>query len=337
MTEPALIEQNRATLYNNVGIKKSTQKGVSIILLLLACCRPEAAFLVSAVAHGIGVAPFFSPDAIRAAPVQHFLLYFAVAVVTQIPAYCGLCLLFEKIYYTEKKDQPEAWKCQPKKDLTHRLASLNRSEVRLSIINLCVASAMTCAITVKQICSGGSFVYVYLAAPTDLMGWLRIPLEGAFYFIWIDAWAWFAHRLMHRPWWYQNFHKWHHAYVAPTPFTALGLHPIDLACLQGGVYSFFFICPIHVGAVLINLLYIHYFNIIDHSGIYFESSIPWQATSLFHDDHHKFFHLNYGQSMTLWDRLGGTIYNKTISYSEDKYESAQRAELAKKVSSSKTE
>ena len=28
---------------------------------------------------------------------------FAVAVVTQIPAYCGLCLLFEKIYYTEKK------------------------------------------------------------------------------------------------------------------------------------------------------------------------------------------------------------------------------------------
>ena len=62
-----------------------------------------------------------------------------------------------------------------------------------------------------------------------------------------------------------------------------------------------------------------------------------QATSLFHDDHHKFFHLNYGQSMTLWDRLGGTIYNKTISYSEDKYESAQRAELAKKVSSSKTE
>ena len=38
-------------------------------------------------------------------------------------------------------------------------------------------------ITVKQICSGGSFVYVYLAAPTDLMGWLRIPLEGAFYFM----------------------------------------------------------------------------------------------------------------------------------------------------------
>jgi hypothetical protein len=30
------------------------------------------------------------------------------------------------------------------------------------------------------------------------------------------------------------------------------------------------------------------------------------------------------QSMTLWDRLGGTLHNPTIKYSEDLYETDQR-------------
>jgi hypothetical protein len=50
-----------------------------------------------------------------------------------------------------------------------------------------------------------------------------------------------------------------------------------MASLQGGVYAFVLICPIHFALVMANLLYIHYFNVVDHSGIYLESRFPWQA------------------------------------------------------------
>jgi sterol desaturase/sphingolipid hydroxylase (fatty acid hydroxylase superfamily) len=67
---------------------------------------------------------------------------------------------------------------------------------------------------------------------------------------------------------------------------------------------------------------IHYFNVVDHSGVYCESWLPWAPSSLYHDDHHRFFHVNYGQvaaprwqpltavpqALTLFDRLGGTFY-----------------------------
>ena len=148
------------------------------------------------------------------------------------------------------------------------------------------------------------------------------PSLGGF----IDAWAWFAHRLMHRPWWYKRFHKvqsaarshyqqrlfahrctccacchampchadgsrsvhrtrrtltdrihrrsrsaallfvmaacpacslnpigaerlcccWPalelHAYKAPSPFSALGLHPVDMVTLQVGLVDH---CALH--------------------------------------------------------------------------------------------
>lgn len=74
-----------------------------------------------------------------------------------------------------------------------------------------------------------------------------------------------------------------------------------------------------MAAVAANLLYVHYHNAVDHSGVYYESHLPWQPTSLYHDDHHKFFHVNYGQTFTLWDRLGGTFYEPKRSYGESKF------------------
>ena len=53
-----------------------------------------------------------------------------------------------------------------------------------------------------------------------------------------------------------------------------------MVSLQGGVYAFVLICPIHFALVMANLLYIHYFNVVDHSGIYLESRFPWQVGTL---------------------------------------------------------
>jgi lathosterol oxidase len=80
--------------------------------------------------------------------------------------------------------------------------------------------------------------------------------------------------------------------------------------------------------------HLNYHNVVDHSGIYHESPFPWQPTSLYHDDHHQFFHVNYGQTLTIWDRVGGTFYDKGKSYGEKRFSDvglfSEYAEGAKK-------
>jgi lathosterol oxidase len=76
---------------------------------------------------------------------------------------------------------------------------------------------------------------------------------------------------------------------------------------------------LHIAAITTNLLYVHYHNVLDHSGVYVETWLPWQPSSLYHDDHHRYFHVNYGQSLTFWDRIGGTLYSGKKRYSEKSF------------------
>lgn len=52
-------------------------------------------------------------------------------------------------------------------------------------------------------------------------------------------------------------------------------------------------------------LYNYYHGIIDHSGINFKGQWwqPWQPDAEFHDEHHQFFHCNYGFNMSIWDKV----------------------------------
>lgn len=337
----APIAESRARAYRPVGVTASPPQALALLLGVMAFCRPEIVTAALFFGGWTGVDRWINAAAIKESPLTAFTVGVVCTDILSVPFFFALCLLYERIYYVNRKDDPESWKCQPDKDLiigtatrsetkktgAHeyvRLSTWNRSEVQLAVINLTIASALSVAFVVIHVCMDGNFTKVHIDTPQSLLDCALFFAQGIAYFLFIDAWAWFAHRLMHRPWWYKRFHKVHHAYKAPSPFSALGLHPVDMVTLQGGVYAFVLICPIHFALVMANLLYIHYFNVVDHSGIYLESRFPWQATSLFHDDHHLFFHTNYGQSMTLWDRLGGTLHNPTIKYSEDLYETDQR-------------
>ena len=54
------------------------------------------------------------------------------------------------------------------------------------------------------------------------------------------------------------------------------------------------------------LVYQNYVGMLDHSGVDLHSWVPWQPPTRFHDDHHVYFHVNYGQNLSAWDRLFGT-------------------------------
>jgi len=73
--------------------------------------------------------------------------------------------------------------------------------------------------------------------------------------------------------------------------------------------------PIYCGY----LMYIYYHGIIDHSGIAFKKLWfqPWQPDCIFHDNHHQYFHVNFGFNVELWDQIHGTVRQKDKIYRED--------------------
>ncbi|CAH2208054.1 jg6592, partial [Pararge aegeria aegeria] len=68
-------------------------------------------------------------------------------------------------------------------------------------------------------------------------------------------------------------------------------------------------------------LYNYYHGIIDHSGINFKGQWwqPWQPDAQFHDEHHQFFHCNYGFNMSLWDKFHGTMRKINRVYTEETF------------------
>ena len=47
---------------------------------------------------------------------------------------------------------------------------------------------------------------------------------------------------------------------------------------------------------------------------------PWQTTTFFHDDHHLYFHCNYGQHVWWWDSILNTTHKTKKKYTEFKTE-----------------
>jgi len=118
---------------------------------------------------------------------------------------------------------------------------------------------------------------------------------------------------------YRNVHKVHHRYVHPTPFSAFALHPIEFLVFQSAGIIQAAIVPMHIIGYLVVVLFVAYHNQVDHSGIDFEGDLPWMPTTKYHDDHHLYFHLNFGLHLVFWDWLGGTLRSKERQYGEDMF------------------
>ena len=98
------------------------------------------------------------------------------------------------------------------------------------------------------------------------------------------------------------------------------MHPIE-----GLIYHFLTIgpllfIPVHYIAAIIMVLYTYYVSLLDHSGVKLYSILFWQSPSQFHDDHHKYFHVNYGQTFWFWDRMFGSWRKNNKIYGPNYFE-----------------
>eukprot|EP00040_Diaphanoeca_grandis_P018757 m.98693 g.98693 ORF g.98693 m.98693 type:complete len:362 (+) comp27089_c1_seq1:177-1262(+) len=311
------LEANRAEGYQSVlktgSIARPTLSVGFLLIVVSFLATPQGlhCFFIS-----IGFCTgFMSKEFVLAQPLIALLRGTVLTSIWSICTFLPLARYWDQLYV----DNP-GLRCQPNIDYNNVTSKLlERAEVKLAMLSLIVAAAVTNCIGVYGVVYPDGLLKVYVDTPASLWDCAWLVISAAWYFVWIDGWAYFAHRILHFPLIYKHIHKVHHIWKQPTAFVALALHPLEMLWLYGGVYAGMFVIPMHPAVLTLNLLYIHFFNVVDHSGVYAESWIPWQPSSLFHDDHHRYFHLNYGQSLTIWDRLGNTFYEEKAKYGERKF------------------
>lgn len=219
-------------------------------------------------------------------------------------------------YYVLRKHEPETWKCQPARHLTK--AQLKQA-MTLSSANLALGGVIS-----------GSLIYAITKGwktplfgdPSTLgwgpvWGWVYVVVSTPVLFVLVDGLAYYAHRALHAKAIFRFVHRWHHRYVATTPFVVTAMHPAEFLLFQGVTFLPLFFIPFHYGSVVAVLIYVLVFNIVDHSGVRLSSRIPWQGPSTYHDDHHAHFHVNFGQHLMFWDRIHGTLRRKDRKYGVD--------------------
>jgi len=142
-----------------------------------------------------------------------------------------------------------------------------------------------------------------------------------------DAWFYWTHRLMHRPWWFRRMHAVHHASKPPTAWAAMSFHPWE--ALSGALLFplLAWVVPIHVGMLGLVLLVASVMGTTNHMGW---EMLPAKVvrgwigrhviSAAHHELHHRNYRANYGLYFRFWDRLCGT--DRGIA--EDMLEPARR-------------
>lgn len=238
--------------------------------------------------------------------------YWVYATTISYTFYLGVGGFLHWYYYVRQRDRAEEWKCQPKKFMS---PELERDEILLGSLSLFIGSTISAFISC-YVMNGGSTKIYYSVSD---YGWLWYFASWPVVFMWQDYLTYWHHRFYHLPFFYKNFHKLHHKYKQPTAFSVTAIHPFEFVHMQAVLVSPMVLFPVHWTVFVTILAYLYYHGIIDHSGINFKAHWwqPWQPDCIFHDNHHQYFHVNFGFNMEIWDKIHGTYRQKNKVYRED--------------------
>lgn len=231
------------------------------------------------------------------------------ASLAGVAVYHAVAGYFYARYYIRRRTAAESWKLQPERFLSpklHRLAV--RSGTRNSALSGLLSGALVYAVVSDSL---DTPIYTDVVG---LGGWSYTIGSTVVLFLLTDYIAYLVHRLLHTRFLFRHVHRFHHRFVATTPYVTLALHPADLLILQAATLAPLLVIPFHAVSVAGVLLYILVFNVAGHSGVRLVSALPWQPPSQFHDDHHAHVHVNFGQHLMIWDRLHGTMRRRGRHY-----------------------
>mmetsp|Transcript_2137 Transcript_2137/g.5004 ORF Transcript_2137/g.5004 Transcript_2137/m.5004 type:complete len:273 (+) Transcript_2137:123-941(+) len=210
------------------------------------------------------------------------LLYFSLATAS----YLYYFKLRKNVYFPK-------WTPSPKQV---------REEIKLSVVSMTIMAVMTSPIVMLEE-SYGKFYH-------------DISERGIAYFVFSiflfiafsDSLIYWIHRGLHHPSVYSYVHKPHHQFIETTPYSSHAFHPVD-GFLQGLPYQLFvLIFPIHNWLHLCLFLFVNIWTVNIHDRLTMVSFFGLVNGAGHHNIHHLKNTSNYGQYLTLWDRLCGTFH-----------------------------
>lgn len=250
--------------------------------------------------------------------IASLLIIIAISVGVSVVTFWGLGGLVHVAYYKRRRDRAHEWKLQPKRFLKDDLV---RHSFKLGGFNIIIGGIVGGTFSWHVVNGGWSTLYFDLARWPDAPGgmvtnlvWL--PISALLCYAMIDAGLYYSHRFMHNKWIFKYIHRWHHRYTAPVIFTTTATHPLEFLVFQFFVMLPVVVVPMHWSVYLVVVLYTYLIGMIDHCGIKVQWPLPFHTGNRFHDDHHVYFHCNYGHHTQLWDRLHGTLRQENRRYGE---------------------
>jgi len=243
---------------------------------------------------------------------QALLIIIGVSLLVSVVTFWGLGGLVHWAYYVRRRDQAAQWKLQPRRFLQPALV---RHSFWLGSLNILIGSLVGGLFTWNIVHEGNTWSSLYFD-PLEY-GVLWLPASLIISLLMMDAGLYYSHRFMHAKWIFRYVHRWHHRYTAPVIFTTTAMHPFEFVVFQSCLLLPALILPMHWSVYIVAIGYTYLIGMIDHSGIIVNWPLPLHSGNRFHDDHHVYFHCNYGHHTMLWDRLHGTVQRNDRRYGED--------------------
>ena len=236
-------------------------------------------------------------------------LYILMSLVSGNIALVGIGGGIHYWYYVHNRDNAAEWKLQAGKFLTKKLA---REQMLLGWFNFNVATIGSGVFMWGVVEQGWSKLYFGLGEHS-----LAYTLVSAFFcWLFIETCAFYIHAGSHIGVLYSKMHRIHHKYTTPGFWALSAMHPIEWLFHVSYIALPAFLFPMHpavYGSVVIATFICGYW---DHCGIKLPFDIPLHGSNRFHDDHHKYFHVNFGFTCSLFDRIHDTVRREGHHYTE---------------------
>ncbi|MEM7193323.1 MAG: sterol desaturase family protein [Pseudomonadota bacterium] len=129
-------------------------------------------------------------------------------------------------------------------------------------------------------------------------------------FFWSTFNFYCVHRVLHFPGVYKHVHELHHRNVDVGPWSGISMHPVE-HLLYFTPFVLWWFVPVHPVIILITGFYQALNPALSHSGYdYLEvGPLKLKTGDWFHQLHHQYFNLNYGNTPTPIDKVFGSWHD----------------------------
>lgn len=180
--------------------------------------------------------------------------------------------------------------------------SIMKWEMLFSLISFFVFALAGWGMDIS-IAKGYSTLYV----DADQYGWMYLVISLALAFLIHDTWFYWSHRFLHWKPVYRVVHSLHHRFHNPNPFTAFAFHPVEAVVQIGVIPLISFILPVYEGVLIFFATFVFFMSVYGHLGFELRANkkgvFKIFNTAIHHNQHHRYFHCNYGIYFNFWDRI----------------------------------